>query len=202
MPDAARCPLSLTTPLLPAPLRLRPAGLHDFEAKCTACEIRRAFTEGAPDCPKANCDDGSGNAAYEAAVDAGCMVDCSSEKCKSDFTTLRVVHDSCPHDTLSIAAEKGLHDLEVPCKDVLCNAVDGDDQQLVCKGDDHDDHDHAEHSSHDETESEGTASGADETEDEGTGSGADETEEEGTGSGAAVASAAAALASAAILLVV
>jgi len=167
---------------------------HDFEAKCTACEIRRAFTEGAPDCPKANCDDESGADAYTAMIEAGCLSDCSSEACKKDFTTLRVVHDSCAEDTLSIAAEKGLHDLEVPCKDVLCNAVDGGDQQLVCKGGDHDDHDdhddHAEHSSHDETKSEGT------------GSGADETEGEGTGSGAAVASAAAALASAAILLVV
>ena len=52
-----------------------------------------------------------------------------------NFLMLRVTHDSCEHDTLSRAAEEGLHDLEVACAAVLCNAVDGADQQLVC--DDH-----------------------------------------------------------------
>lgn len=162
-------------------------GLHDFEDKCPGCDIRRAFTEGAPDCPAAVCDDESGPAAYTAALDGGCLTDCTSDACKDSFTTLRVVHDSCPHDTLSSDAEKGLHDLEKPCKDVVCNAVDGGADQLACvkeDGEDHASHDHASHDEKEEAEKEG-----------------EEAEEE-TGSGAAVASAAAALVGAVLLLVV
>ena len=65
-------------------------------------------------------------------AEAGCKGDCSSDACKANFLTLRVVHDDCEHDTLSQASEEGLHDMEVSCASVLCNAVAGDDKQLVC----------------------------------------------------------------------
>mmetsp|Transcript_2606 Transcript_2606/g.4152 ORF Transcript_2606/g.4152 Transcript_2606/m.4152 type:complete len:209 (-) Transcript_2606:856-1482(-) len=107
-------------------------GFHDYDESCTACQISRAFTEGAPNCPAAVCTDNSGNDAYTAMAEAGCKGDCSSDACKANFLTLRVVHDDCEHDTLSQASEEGLHDMEVSCASVLCNAVDGDDKQLVC----------------------------------------------------------------------
>eukprot|EP00579_Thalassiosira_antarctica_P001491 CAMPEP_0201872914 /NCGR_PEP_ID=MMETSP0902-20130614/5526_1 /ASSEMBLY_ACC=CAM_ASM_000551 /TAXON_ID=420261 /ORGANISM="Thalassiosira antarctica, Strain CCMP982" /LENGTH=236 /DNA_ID=CAMNT_0048399347 /DNA_START=50 /DNA_END=760 /DNA_ORIENTATION=+ len=123
-------------------------GFHDYDVSCTACEISRAFTEGAPNCPAAKCDDNSGNDAYAAMAEAGCGTDCSSDACRDNYLTLLVTHDDCEHDTLSRASEEGLHDMERACVDVVCNSVDGADKQLVCEDDGHghddeDDHDGA-----------------------------------------------------------
>ena len=107
-------------------------GFHDFDTACTGCDIKRDFVEGAPDCPVPNCDDGSGNAAYTSLVATGCQIDCSSDTCRDLFFTLRTVHDSCDHDALTPAAERGLHDLERPCAAQVCNQASGQSNQLVC----------------------------------------------------------------------
>ena len=107
-------------------------GFHDYDSTCVACDIERDFVEGAPDCPAPNCMDSSGNDAYVALVEGGCATDCSSSVCRDNFFVLRVTHDLCEHDTLSRAAEEGLHDLERPCVDQICNVGDGQSNQLVC----------------------------------------------------------------------
>ncbi|GAX21549.1 hypothetical protein FisN_6Hh440 [Fistulifera solaris] len=112
-------------------------GFHDFDTVCVACEIQRAATEGAPDCPIPVCDDGSGDTAYSAMLDAGCLTDCSSEACGTNFLTLVAVHDNCPHESLTTAAEEGLHDMESICTMHVCNSATATESQLVC-----DDHSH------------------------------------------------------------
>jgi hypothetical protein len=107
-------------------------GFHDFDEQCKGCEISRGFVEGAPNCPVANCEDDSGNQAYLGLVENGCNIDCSSDTCRDLFFTLRIVHDTCPHDVLSSTSEKGLHDMERPCKDQICNDPSGGAGQLVC----------------------------------------------------------------------
>ena len=118
---------------------------HDFDTMCgsSGCDSSRKAQTGAEDCPIPNCGDSSGEDAYLSLAASGCLTDCSN--CKSDFLTLRTVHDSCPHDTLSQAAEEILHDFEVPCAMHQCNVpgTAGGDSQLVCDDHDHDhDHDH------------------------------------------------------------
>lgn len=114
---------------IPEPLE---DGFHDFDEVCKQCDIKRSFVEGAPTCPVANCEDTSGNDAYTSLVENGCNIDCSSDTCRDLFFTLRVVHDTCDHDVLSRAAEEGLHDLERPCADQICNDPSGGADQLVC----------------------------------------------------------------------
>mmetsp|Transcript_26898 Transcript_26898/g.61929 ORF Transcript_26898/g.61929 Transcript_26898/m.61929 type:complete len:85 (+) Transcript_26898:55-309(+) len=65
------------------------------------------------------------------------MADCSSDKCCDHLFTLHSVHDNCPHDALSCAAEEGLQNLKVPGASQICNQAEGADNQLVC-----DDHSH------------------------------------------------------------
>ena len=134
-------------------------GFHDFDEECTPCGITRAYVDGAPDCPIANCEDTSGNDAYTSLVENGCNIGCDSDVCRDLFFVLRIVHDTCDHDVLSRAAEEGLHDLERPCAKQLCNDPAAADKQLVCSEDGHDDHDdhghdhgHG-HSSHDDEDS-------------------------------------------------
>lgn len=106
-------------------------GFHDFDETCLSCDISRAFQEGVPSCPIANCEDQSGNEAYAFLVENGCLSDCSSEKCTNAYLTLRVVHDDCEHDVISTASEEGLHDFEDVCK-VGCNAPASKGDQLTC----------------------------------------------------------------------
>jgi len=118
-------------------------GFHDYDEQCVACDISRSFVEGAPSCPAASCDSETGNNAYTALLDAGCQTDCSSTECRDLFFTLRVEHDLCPHDTLSRASEEGLHDLEEPCAEQLCNVEGAETSAPVCEDDDaHEGHDH------------------------------------------------------------
>eukprot|EP00588_Corethron_pennatum_P005516 CAMPEP_0194292360 /NCGR_PEP_ID=MMETSP0169-20130528/45462_1 /TAXON_ID=218684 /ORGANISM="Corethron pennatum, Strain L29A3" /LENGTH=373 /DNA_ID=CAMNT_0039040519 /DNA_START=17 /DNA_END=1138 /DNA_ORIENTATION=+ len=108
-------------------------GFHDYDQGCTHCAIKRLFTEGAPSCPIPNCEDNSGNEAYVSMMDNNCLTDCSTDVCREHYFMLRAAHDSCDHDVLSTASEKGLHDMEVPCAAQLCNQAIGDDNQLVCE---------------------------------------------------------------------
>ena len=106
---------------------------HDFDSICESCHIERGFVEGAPDCPEPNCDDTSGNDAYAFLVANGCSTGCSANsECRTNYLTLRTVHDSCEHDTLSADAEEGLHDFEESCADVVCNSADSNVDQTVC----------------------------------------------------------------------
>eukprot|EP00956_Cyclotella_meneghiniana_P015861 scaffold24640_cov68-Cyclotella_meneghiniana.AAC.6 len=107
-------------------------GFHDYDSTCLPCDIGRAYIDGAPDCPAAKCDD-SGNEAYTALLDAGCLSDCSSTECRDNFFILRVEHDLCPHDTLTRAAEEGLHDLEGPCAEQLCNVEGAEKTTPTCE---------------------------------------------------------------------
>ena len=137
-------------------------GFHDYDEICTHCGIKRAFVDGAPDCPLPNCEDQSGNDAYTALISGGCNIDCSSAECKSLFGVLLITHDACPHDVLSDSAEKGYHDLERSCADAVCNDISGKGYDpLVCDEDahDHGSHDHGshDHSDHDSDDSAGVA---------------------------------------------
>ena len=106
---------------------------HDFDETCDSCAIERIFVPGAPDCPVPNCDDQSGNQAYEFLVDNGCSTGCSTDStCQARFLTLRTVHDGCPHDTLTTRSEEGIHDYEDPCASVICNAVSSTVDQTKC----------------------------------------------------------------------
>ncbi len=105
---------------------------HDFDEVCTACEISRLFVEGAPNCPAPQCEDESGNTAYQTLLDEGCLADCSSDACKENFFTLRVTHDLCDHDVLSRTSEEGLHDMEDSCDMHICNIEGAETMALVC----------------------------------------------------------------------
>ena len=118
-------------------------GFHDYDTSCTACDIQRDFIPGAPDCPAPSCSDNTGNEAYVNLIEGGCLQDCSSNFCRDNFFQLRSTHDLCDHDVLTRASEEGLHDLERPCADQLCNVGEGESNQLVC--DPHAGHDHGEH---------------------------------------------------------
>ena len=133
-------------------------GFHDYDTACTACGIKRKIVDNAPDCPIPNCEDDSGNQAYTDLVVNGCNLDCTTQQCKGLFGLLRITHDSCDHDVLSTAAEKGFHDLEKACADAVCNDPEGFGKDpLVCDEDDHDhDHDH----SHDDAAFAASATGA------------------------------------------
>ncbi|KAL3909722.1 MAG: hypothetical protein SGARI_002457 [Bacillariaceae sp.] len=106
-------------------------GFHDFDEICKSCEISRIATDGAPACPTANCEDNSGNEAYEFLLDNGCLSDCTTDACNEAYLTLRVVHDSCDHDVLTTASEEGLHDFEDVCM-VNCNGPESLEDQLTC----------------------------------------------------------------------
>ncbi|EJK76198.1 hypothetical protein THAOC_02055, partial [Thalassiosira oceanica] len=107
-------------------------GIHDFDESCLGCDILRAYTVGAPDCPAAVCADTSGEDAYVSLIEKNCASDCLTDECKGLFLTLRVVHESCPNGVLTDAAERGLQDLEGLCKDVVCNAGGKDDDPFTC----------------------------------------------------------------------
>lgn len=134
-------------------------GFHDFDESCTACAITRQAIEGVEDCPEPVCDGKTGSAAYVKMQEDGCLSDCSSEDCIQSYFTLLSVHDGCPHDDLSQAAEVGFHDIEEACANAQCTS--GDEDQLVCDshddGDDHDSHDHGSHDSHDHSGAAGKA---------------------------------------------
>lgn len=116
---------------------------HDYDSVCKGCDISRKAQAGAEECPIPNCIDNSGNDAYLALAASNCLADCSADTCKTNFLTLRTVHDSCPHDTLSQAAEEILHDYEVPCVQHQCNVASAAGSKLVCDSHDHhDSHDH------------------------------------------------------------
>jgi len=106
-------------------------GFHDYDSSCRPCDIVRKYMEGSPDCPPSNCSDDSGNGAYESMVTEGCEVDCTSDKCRDLYFTLRVVHDDCAHNTLSKSAEEGLHDMEKTCEMYTCNAIGAKEQEPV-----------------------------------------------------------------------
>merc|ERR1719188_1444424 len=110
---------------------------HDYDTVCTHCAISRKSITGADPCPEYTCDN-SGNDAYTAAINSGCVNDCSSQECIDQFRRLTTVHDNCEHDVLTQAAEEGFHDLEVPCAAAVCDS--GVNDQLIC--DEHHDHDH------------------------------------------------------------
>lgn len=134
---------------------------HDFDEVCESCDIQRAFIEGAPMCPTPNCADDSGNEAYVSLVENDCASDCAPDACRDAFFLLVATHDNCDHDTLSVAAEEGLHDFEDVCTMHTCNSGDGIDQ-LVCDEDhdDEDDHGHGDHGHDDEDGKMSTSGGA------------------------------------------
>lgn len=107
-------------------------GFHDYDEQCKGCDIVRKYQDGAPDCPKPNCQDGSGDKAYKKLLESGCVKNCGTQVCKDNFFTLRTVHDLCDHDAITQESEEGLHDFEGPCKDVVCNFPGSEEDQLTC----------------------------------------------------------------------
>ncbi len=49
---------------------------QDYNLSCKPCDIVKTSIEEAPDCPIPACTDSSGNDAYMALVEGGCMTDC------------------------------------------------------------------------------------------------------------------------------
>ena len=107
-------------------------GFHDYDMTCKHCDIVKPYIEGAPDCPIPACTDSSGNDAYVALVEGGCMTDCSTSLCHDNFFILRAAHDGCEEGVLTTDAEKGLHDLEEACAAHICNAPGGMEDPLFC----------------------------------------------------------------------
>ena len=107
-------------------------GFHDYDMTCKHCDIVKPRNEGAPDCPIPACTDSSGNDAYVALVEGGCMTDCSTSLCHDNFFILRAIHDGCEEGVLTTDAEKGLHDLEEACAAHICNAPGGMEDPLFC----------------------------------------------------------------------
>ena len=109
--------------------------LHVYEDFCDECEIAKKFDPSLDQCPAASCTDDSGNDAWTALVGNGCDTDCSSSVCGKNFRMLKVVHDTCPEDTLNTAAEANFHDLEEACNDIHgCNLSNSSDPSaLVCE---------------------------------------------------------------------
>jgi Hint module len=111
-------------------------GIHLYEAACQDCEINRKYDSSLPNCPTANCNNGSGNAAYLQMVNQNCgsaAVSCGTTACQNNFRILKAVHDNCDEESLSLQAELGLHDLEEVCGP-LCNSGSAADDagQLIC----------------------------------------------------------------------
>jgi hypothetical protein len=111
-------------------------GIHLYEGSCEDCEINRKYDSSLPDCPTANCDNGSGNTAYLQMVNQNCASRCGTSACQSNFRILKAVHDNCGEESLSLQAELGYHDLEGACGPLCNSGSQADDAgQLVCAGD-------------------------------------------------------------------
>lgn len=108
--------------------------LHIYEDGCDSCEILKKVDPGLADCPPHNCQDTSGSTAFTAMINAGCLNDCSTAFCSSNYKTLKAVHDLCEEDDLSTAAELGFHDFSEACSAESCNVGDAELEleQLIC----------------------------------------------------------------------
>lgn len=107
--------------------------LHLYEDTCESCEIKRKFDPLLQPCPEPNCDDNSGNEAYNAISSANCETDCAS--CASSFRMLKAVHDECEGEVLDTSAELAFHEIEVACEQYNCNvftSAEGSTAQLIC----------------------------------------------------------------------
>lgn len=115
-------------------------GIHAFEEGCQDCEIVRKPDPNLPNCPAANCNQ-SGDEAYQALLMGGCLNDCNTDHCITNYRILRVVHDTCPEDTLDPLSESGIHDYEETCEAHNCNTQTPNDarvdmfQALICEDD-------------------------------------------------------------------
>ncbi|CAJ1934630.1 unnamed protein product [Cylindrotheca closterium] len=133
--------------------------MQNFQAQCFSCAIVRQEIDGALQCPTLDldCTDGTGSAAYDRLVSKGCneLFQCTSANCKDDWLLLQVVRAMCGIDSLSVAAQRGYHSLEEPCKafqcnlslDVITKTLECSVEDLLSDGDfdhDHNDHDHDE----------------------------------------------------------
>lgn len=107
---------------------------HDFEESCRGCHITKKRDPDLLDCPTAVCDD-RGDRAYQTMLTSGCLDDCSTTVCVSNYQILRAEHDLCDHDTLSESSETGIHDFEEICEAFNCNVLTTESliaAQLVC----------------------------------------------------------------------
>ena len=118
--------------------------LHIYEDGCDSCEILKKVDPGLDDCPPHNCQDTSGTSAFTAMINAGCVNDCSTAFCSSNYKTLKAVHDLCEEDDLSTEAELGFHDFSEACSAESCNVGDAELEleQLICTEGDNDEHAH------------------------------------------------------------
>ena len=113
-------------------------GIHIYEDACDDCYIVRQSDLTLSTCPEVNCDDGSGNVAYQALIQNDCLNDCSNSKlCGENFRILRAVHDLCDEDALDQVAELGIHDFEPPCELQGCNVGSPSELQVqtICMDD-------------------------------------------------------------------
>merc|ERR1739838_1017033 len=102
------------------------------------CDINPKIDPEARKCPPVDCNEGTqiGSDAYQVLVDSdnGCLDDCGSSVCASNFRLLKTVHDKCDKDTLSWVAEVAYHDYDEICDQFNCNLVEAGDAstELVC----------------------------------------------------------------------
>ena len=107
---------------------------HDFEDACGGCKITKKRDPDLLDCPAAVCDN-RGDRAYQVLLTSGCLDDCSTSVCASNYQILRAEHDLCDHDKLSESSETGIHDFEEICAAFGCNVLTDESliaAQLVC----------------------------------------------------------------------
>eukprot|EP00586_Coscinodiscus_wailesii_P017503 CAMPEP_0172499884 /NCGR_PEP_ID=MMETSP1066-20121228/132188_1 /TAXON_ID=671091 /ORGANISM="Coscinodiscus wailesii, Strain CCMP2513" /LENGTH=238 /DNA_ID=CAMNT_0013273869 /DNA_START=149 /DNA_END=865 /DNA_ORIENTATION=+ len=111
---------------------------HDYEDVCEHCDIRRKRDPALGDCPSAVCDT-RGNDAFATLVSSGCLDNCDTSVCASNYYVLRSEHDNCEHDTLEESAENGIHNFEEVCESNNCNSLLSEEDvrnQLICRSDD------------------------------------------------------------------
>ena len=118
-------------------------GFHQFEAECEQhdCLIKRKYDADLPACQTYECDDAAvATAALAVLNDNNCATACATETvCADAYRTIRYLHDSCDHDSITLEVEEGIHDFEGPCESVGCNVATADYDPNEC---DHSDHDH------------------------------------------------------------
>lgn len=110
---------------------------HDFEGTCEECSIAKKFDPDLVNCPPSFCDD-SGDRAYQAMLISGCLDNCDTPTCITNYRILRSEHDTCDGDVLSQSSETGLHDFEEVCEAFNCNVLTDESliaAQLVCERD-------------------------------------------------------------------
>ncbi|KNC50463.1 uncharacterized protein AMSG_00626 [Thecamonas trahens ATCC 50062] len=101
-------------------------GIHNYEAACHSCTIKRQYSASLPACTQPTCSmKAPATDAFAALQANNCTTSCASTACSSAFKTIRAYHDMCDEDDLAQSVEEGIHDFEDACAAYDCNTSSG-----------------------------------------------------------------------------